>query len=226
MLKRLGIIIATVALLSVSVASFSFLGETAYAASASSTGTITKGVHFRSAPSTNSKIYRTLHSGTQVKVHNEVNAWWVKISVGSQTGYVDQDYIRYSVSYSRPATSSNIINYGERFLGTPYLFGAEYPTSGMFDCSSFMQYIFAHHGIKLPRTSKQQSKVGSYVSKSNLRAGDLVFFSTSGSTAIGHVGIYLGNGRMLHTYGAGGVKYGTINSGFWNKHYKTARRVL
>jgi len=197
--------------------------------STSSTGVITKGVNFRSAPSTSSHVYRLLHSGTEVHVLDTVNSYWVKISVGGQTGYISTDYIRYSGTAggsSGNATSSSIINYGERFLGTPYLFGAEYPNTGKFDCSSFMQYIFDHQGIDLPRTSIKQSKVGSYVSRSNLRAGDLVFFSTSYTSSIGHVGIYVGNGRMLHTYGAGGVKYSTIESGFWDRHYKTARRVL
>ncbi len=201
--------------------------------SSSGTGTITKGVNFRSEPSVNSHVYRTLHSGTEVSVVKTVNSYWVQISVGGQTGYVSTDYIRYSGSSNGStsgstgnATSSNIINYGERFLGTPYLFGAEYPTSGKFDCSSFTQYVFDQYGIDLPRTSIKQSKVGSYVSKSNLRSGDLVFFSTSYSSSVSHVGIYVGNGRILHTFGTGGVKYSTIESGFWEDHYMTARRVL
>ncbi len=204
-----------------------------YSDGASSIGTITRGVNFRSEPSVKSRVYRTLHSGTEVSVLETVNSYWVQISTGGQTGYISTDYIQYAGSVSGSnsgstgnATSSSIISYGERFLGTPYLFGAEYPTSGKFDCSSFMQYIFAHYDIDLPRTSIKQSKVGKYVSKSNLRSGDLVFFSTSYSSSISHVGIYVGNGRILHTFGEGGVKYSTIESGFWEGHYKTARRVL
>jgi cell wall-associated NlpC family hydrolase len=199
----------------------------------SNIGTITKGVNFRSEPSINGRVYRTIHSGTKVNVLKTVNRYWVQISVNDQTGYVSTDYIQYSDtstgSTSGPsdsATLSSIISYGERFLGTPYLFGAEYPTSGKFDCSSFMQYIFAQYDIDLPRTSIKQSKVGTYVSRSNVKYGDLLFFSTSKSSSIGHVGIYVGNGKMLHTYGEGGVKFSTIESGFWDKHYKTARRVL
>jgi cell wall-associated NlpC family hydrolase len=194
-------------------------------------GTITKGVNFRSEPSINGRVYRTIHSGTKVNVLKKINRYWVQISDNGQTGYVSTNYIQYSDTSTgstggSTASASSIISYGERFLGTPYLFGAEYPTSGKFDCSSFMQYIFAQYDIDLPRTSIKQSKVGSYVSRSNVKNGDLLFFSTSKSSAIGHVGIYVGNGKMLHTYGAGGVKISTIESGFWDKHYKTARRVL
>jgi cell wall-associated NlpC family hydrolase len=67
--------------------------------------------------------------------------------------------------------------------------------------------------------------MGSYVSKRNWKTGDLLFFSVSGRRGVGHVGVYMGNNKMLHTFGAGGVKISTINS-YWNSHYITARRVI
>jgi cell wall-associated NlpC family hydrolase len=68
---------------------------------------------------------------------------------------------------------------------------------------------------------------GTYVSRANLQVGDLVFFTTKDSNGkIGHVGIYVGDGNMIHTYGDGGVKYSTIEKGWWNDHYVTARRLL
>jgi len=194
-------------------------------------GTIIKGVNFRSAPSTSSPIYRMLPKGTVVTVLAEANENWLKISADGKTGYIDKDYIAYtgiSGDSSPPNVSaSQIIAYGERFLGTPYKFGAEYETSGKFDCSSFVQYVFRHFGIDLPRVSRNQAKVGKYVARANLQKGDLVFFTTSYSPdEIAHVGIYAGGGKILHTYGEGGVKYSSITSGFWDKHYVTARRVL
>lgn len=197
-------------------------------------GTIIKGVNFRSKPSTSGTIYRMLKKGTVVTVLEEANRYWLKISVDGKTGYIDKSYIAYSgvtgnTGNSSPATvsASQIIAYGERFLGTPYQFGAKYETSGKFDCSSFVQYVYGHFGIDLPRVSRNQAKVGKPVSRANLKKGDLVFFTTSTSgNQIGHVGIYAGNGKVLHTYGEGGVKYSSITSGFWDKHYVTARRVL
>ncbi|MEI7027797.1 C40 family peptidase [Paenibacillus sp. y28] len=114
-----------------------------------------------------------------------------------------------------------------KYLGTPYDFGAKYGQTKTFDCSSFMKTIFAAYDIKLPRVSRDQAKEGSYVSKSNLKVGDLVFFTTPDSgSRIGHVGLYVGDGQMIHTYGEGGVKYTSISKEWWKDHYVTARRVI
>lgn len=125
--------------------------------------------------------------------------------------------------------ASQIISYGKKFMGTPYKFGASTTTTRVFDCSSFTKYIFKKYGITLPRTSVAQSKVGKAVSKANLQVGDLLFFS-SGSRANGknvtHVGVYAGNGKVLHTYGSPGVTLSDLNSGNWKRTYLKARRVL
>lgn len=124
-------------------------------------------------------------------------------------------------------TADRIISTGNRYLGVPYKFGAKAGSTSSFDCSSFTQYVYKKFGISLKRTSRSQATQGKYVSRSNLRKGDLVFFSTRTSGGkIAHVGIYAGNGKILHTYGAGGVKYSSINSGWWSSHYITARRVI
>ncbi|WP_059052991.1 C40 family peptidase [Paenibacillus senegalimassiliensis] len=127
------------------------------------------------------------------------------------------------------STGTSVVNYGKKFLGTPYKFGASTSTSRVFDCSSFIKYIFKKYGVDLPRTSSAQSKEGYAVSKANLKAGDLVFFS-SGSRATGknvtHVAVYMGSGKILHTYGKPGVTISDLNSGNWKKTYLKARRVL
>ncbi len=127
----------------------------------------------------------------------------------------------------REELADKIIATGLKYWGTPYKYGAEYPTSGKFDCSSFTQWIFDKNGIKLPRSSRQQSQVGTYVSRSKLEKGDLVFFSTSYSDGkIAHVGVYVGDGKFLHTYGKPGVTYSSLDSKWWDSHYITARRVI
>lgn len=118
--------------------------------------------------------------------------------------------------------ANKIINLGKKYMGTPYKFGAKTGNTRSFDCSSFTQYLYRKAGISIPRTSKAQSKVGSYVKKSNLRPGDLVFFYSP----IHHVGIYIGNGKVLHTYGKPGVTISSIKTGWWAKKYTTARRVI
>jgi cell wall-associated NlpC family hydrolase len=131
------------------------------------------------------------------------------------------------VSWSVEA--NDIINYGNTFLGTPYKYGAKYGNTMFFDCSSFIKWVYRNY-ITLPRSSADQAKAGKYVSRSNLRKGDLVFFraygSSRSSTKITHVAIYAGNGKLLHTYGQGGVRYTNLNSGSWSDRYVTARRVL
>lgn len=132
------------------------------------------------------------------------------------------------------AKGDSIIMTGKRYLGVPYRYGAEFETSRRFDCSSFTQYVYKKNGISLPRGARQQARVGKYVPRNQLKKGDLVFFSTkatlkysrSSIKRIGHVGIYAGNGKILHTYGKPGVTYSNLNSSWWSKNYVTARRVL
>lgn len=112
-------------------------------------------------------------------------------------------------------------------LGTPYLFGAKKGQTDTFDCSSYVKHIFKQLDIYLPRVSKDQAKYGEYVSRSNLQVGDLVFFTTPRTgDEIGHVGMYAGNGQMIHTYGEGGVKYTALDKPYWKKRYVTARRMI
>ncbi|MBP1999814.1 cell wall-associated NlpC family hydrolase [Paenibacillus shirakamiensis] len=139
-----------------------------------------------------------------------------------------------STTVNAYATSTSkgqqVINYGKQYLGVRYVFGASTTTTKNFDCSSFTKHVFKKYGITLPRTAAQQSKIGKAVSRANLKVGDLVFFS-SGSRANGknvtHVGIYAGNGKILHTYGSPGVTISSLNNGGnWDRTYLKARRVL
>jgi lipoprotein Spr len=127
-----------------------------------------------------------------------------------------------SAATAASVTASDVIATGQKFMGVPYQWGAKSGRTDRFDCSSFVQYSFASNGIKLPRSSKQQSGVGTFVPRSQLQPGDLVFFYSP----IHHVAIYMGNGKILHTYGSPGVTISDLNTGNWNRNYTTARRVL
>ncbi|NBD22746.1 C40 family peptidase [Paenibacillus glycinis] len=122
------------------------------------------------------------------------------------------------------------IAFAKTLLSTPYAFNAEpYAQSHAFDSSSFMQYVFGHVGVALPRTAKSQSTVGANVSRNNLMPGDLVFFYTPGrfgsNDAVGNVGLYLGGNKIIQTYGNPGVTI-TALEGDWDKRFMWARRVL
>ncbi len=119
-------------------------------------------------------------------------------------------------SSGAPASSNSIIAYASTFQGVPYVYGGNGPSS--FDCAGFTCYVFAHFGISLPRVASDQQNVGTYVSRDQLQPGDLVFF---GSPAH-HVGIYVGDGCMIHAPHTGDVvKISPLHSDF-----SGGRRVL
>ncbi|WDM02856.1 C40 family peptidase [Alicyclobacillus cycloheptanicus] len=119
--------------------------------------------------------------------------------------------------------AQQIIQFGEEFMNTPYVWGGTSPSPG-FDCSGFVQYVYGHFGIGLPRTSEEQYSVGVPVSESSLEPGDLVFFSTYAPGAT-HVGIYIGNGMMLDAEDQG-VVIDNITNSYWGPKYIGARRVI
>jgi cell wall-associated NlpC family hydrolase len=108
-----------------------------------------------------------------------------------------------------------------RFLGVPYVFGGT-STSG-FDCSGFVQHVFAMVGISLPRTADVQYDVGR-PTKGGARPGDLVFFDTYGG--VSHVGIYLGNGRFVHASSSHGVMVSSLSDSYWAARYVGAKRLI
>jgi cell wall-associated NlpC family hydrolase len=112
-----------------------------------------------------------------------------------------------------------------QYLGTPYRFGGEGKGADGIDCSSFVQKVFREHQINLPRTAREQSMVGSEVAQGDLRKGDLVFFHTYASYP-SHVGIYLGDGKMIHaSSGKGEVTVSDLNSPYYQSRFMGAKRV-
>jgi len=126
---------------------------------------------------------------------------------------------------SAATKADSVIWIGKQYLGVPYQYGAPSGVTYAFDCSSYTQYVFKKIGISLPRTAAEQATKGYWVSKGNLKKGDLVFFNTSSTGKISHVGIYAGNNQMLHA-SSSGVKLTNMNTWYWNSKYVTARRVL
>jgi outer membrane lipoprotein-sorting protein len=111
----------------------------------------------------------------------------------------------------------------DKVLGVRYLWAGT--TTKGFDCSGFTRYIFSQFDIDLSHSSKGQSSEGEKVAKSDLKAGDLVFFNTGGA-GISHVGIYVGDGYFVHSANKAGVTKSKLSEKYYAKRYVTARRVL
>lgn len=109
-------------------------------------------------------------------------------------------------------------------MGKPYQWGGIGPDS--YDCSGLVYTLYSKLGILLPRVSRDQGTVGVYVPKDELMYGDLVFFARDGQN-INHVGIYAGDGMFVHAPESGDVvKKSTLMSGYYERVYYTARRVM
>lgn len=129
---------------------------------------------------------------------------------------------------SSKITGADIVAYAKKYLGYDYVLGGTSPKSG-FDCSGFTKYVYNHFGYTLSRTSKAQAKNGKEVAKSDLQLGDIIIFKNQSLTAIGHVGIYIGNNKIIHASepGVGVVITDMDARGYnYNKRYVTARRII
>lgn len=129
--------------------------------------------------------------------------------------------------------ADTILSDARQFLGVKYDFGAgNYKDTGTFDCSSFTQYLFGKVGIDLPRTAREQSKLGRSVGRDSLQKGDLLFFYVPGrfktDNTVGHVGIYMGEGKMIHSCPKpeDGVQITDINKAYWQETFLYAKRLL
>lgn len=123
---------------------------------------------------------------------------------------------------TNPQGESAVVDSARKYLGTPYVWGGTSPSG--FDCSGFVQYVLAENGKSIPRTSQEQFASGQAVDKSNLQAGDLVFYNWSGGTEATHVGIYEGNGKMIHAPHSGDVVKEVDFNSYGQNAYLGARR--
>jgi cell wall-associated NlpC family hydrolase len=211
----------------------------------STTGTVTASkLNMRSGPATSYSAIHTLWQGNTVKVIGESNGWYkIQLSNG-KTGWVSSTYLKLGSSVTTPKASeptkpsaptvdsrqekiNTVISTAKSLVGTPYVWGGESFEEGGFDCSGLTFYVFQKIGVKLNRVSSDQAKQGTTVSKSNLQPGDLVFYSFQGTSSINHVGIYIGNNKMVHSPKPGDtVKITDISTSYWQNRFVTAKRVI
>lgn len=123
-----------------------------------------------------------------------------------------------------PAAGNDVVRAAYAYRGTPYRWGMSRP--GGFDCSGFTKYVYGRKGVSLPRTAAEQYHAGHAVGHKSMKPGDLVFFHTTRS-GISHVGMYVGSGKFVHSSskGSGGVRVDSLESGYYSKAFRGARRV-
>lgn len=120
------------------------------------------------------------------------------------------------------AMASNLTRNAMKFLGVPYAFGGT--SAGGFDCSGYVQHVFATLGVHLPRTADAQYDAGKTFA-GRPQAGDLVFFHTYAS-GVSHVGIALGDGRFVHASSSHGVMVSSLSDSYWGPRYLGAKRIV
>lgn len=184
----------------------------------------------REDKSTDSAIVSLVGEGEDLIVEKIVDDWY-KVEVDDQKGYISGEYV--TISQKLPTASSVeelengtgvsdtrvlLVQYALQFVGNRYVWGGTSLTNGI-DCSGFTMQIYARYGISLPHHAASQPGYGTRISASDAQPGDLFFYG-SGST-ISHVGIYIGNGQIVHASNARtGIK---ISSAYYRTPICVAR---
>ena len=121
---------------------------------------------------------------------------------------------------------NEIVGTAKKFIGVPYRWGGSSRREG-FDCSGLTMVVYQLNGLNLPRSSREQYRVGRPIWRSQLSQGDLVFFATSGGRRVSHVGIYVGNGRFIHAPGRGKrIRTELLTKRYFKNRYVGARTYL
>lgn len=164
-------------------------------------------VRVREAPNTECAVITLMPKGEELKVLEELDGW-VKIDLDDEEAYVSADYCQVEEKLTTAMTMTELLygqgvsdvrvdlcQYAQQFIGNPYVWGGTSLTHGA-DCSGFVLSIYARYGITLPHYSGAQAQCGTTVALSDVRPGDLIFYTRGGR--IEHVAIYIGNGQVCH----------------------------
>jgi len=189
--------------------------------SVGSVTTVFSPLNLRSGPGIKYRVITKMPRHTILKIYSSHGNWY-KVQYGKVIGYAHKNYIAPYLSTKAARVVSDTIS----FLGVRYVWGGTSPSG--FDCSGLIQYVYKRQGVSLPRVAQAQSRVGVSVSKSNMRVGDLMFFSARGSiNSVDHVGIYIGYGKFIHSSSAGrGVIVTSVNRPYYVRTLVRIKRVF
>lgn len=200
-------------------------------------------LNVRTSPSTDASIWTQISKEERYSVVQQLDGWvQIELDGGDEDESTDGAYIstrdnnvevRYALTEAikfspleelanqQASRRNQIVNFAIKYVGNRYVWGGTSLTNGA-DCSGFVQSVMKNFGISLPRTSREQAKVGRAIKSSEMRPGDLIFYANSSGT-VNHVAMYIGNGQIVHAASSkSGIKIST-----WNyRTPKTIRSVI
>lgn len=196
-------------------------------------------LNVRTSPTTEATIWTQISKEERYPVMEQMDGWvQIELDGGDEDELSDGAYIstrdnnvevRYALAEAikfspleelanqQASRRNQIVNFALQYVGNPYVWGGTSLTRGA-DCSGFVQSVMRNFGINLPRTSREQAKVGRAINSSEMRPGDLIFYANSSGT-INHVAMYIGNGQIVHAASRrSGIRIST-----WN--YRSPARI-
>lgn len=200
-----------------------------------SQGVVTASVlNVRLQPQIADNVVGALYNGQTVDILGSEGEWY-KINYNSFPSYVHGDYIilRSTTLESRDGNGAEarltageeVVEFAKTFIGTPYVYGGTSPSG--FDCSGFVYYVYKYFGVTLNRVAQDQSRNGYIVERADLKPGDILLFSRTLDGHITHVGIYVGDGKFIHSPQTGKtVEIVSMSTGYYNYGYVGARRIF
>ena len=188
-------------------------------------------LNVRASADADAEIITTLTMGTYVRIEWTQPEWvCVDYNNGGSRGFVSDEYLKVyegDIPEFDSTGGQAVVEVAKMYLGVPYVYGGTSPNG--FDCSGLMQFVYKQLGYSINRVAADQMNNGVAIAKEDMAPGDLVgFYSSPGSGYVSHIGMYVGDGMMIHAPHTGDVvRFASIEEGtYYNARFAGARRII